>query len=78
MVSLRISYMKVYKCDFEDRYPQRTLVVKYKDNLFKSAMTSYTPQIVPARKKIFGMGSIVFAAGTAYFSGRVPHPYASA
>ena len=47
--------MMAYKCGFEDHYPQRTLVVKYKDNLFKSTMTSYTPQIVPARIKIFRM-----------------------
>ena len=78
MTGLRISYVKVYKCGFEDHYPQRTLVVKYKDNLFKSTMASYTPQIGPARIKIFRMGSIVFAAGTEYLRGRVPHPYASA
>ena len=52
-------------------YPQRTLVVKYKDNLFKSAMTSYTPQIAPARIEIFRM-SIGFTAGTEYLRGRVP------
>ena len=33
--------MEVYKCGFEDHYPQRTLVVQYKDNLFKSTLTSY-------------------------------------
>ena len=57
--------MKVYKCDIEDHYPQRTLVVKYKDNLFKSTMTSY------ANKNIQNE-SIVFAAGTEYLRGRVP------
>ena len=57
--------MKVYKCDVEDHYPQRTLVVKYKDNLFKSTMTSY------ANKNIQNE-SIVFAAGTEYLRGRVP------
>ena len=47
---------------FWGSYPQRTLVVKYKDNLFKSTMTSYkfTPQISPAWIKIFRM-SLVFA-----------------
>ena len=56
--------MKVSKYSFEDRYPQRSPSV---DNLFKSMMTSYIPQT----QKIFRMGSIVFAAGTEYSSGRV-------
>ena len=68
--------MKVSKYSFEDHYPQRPPAV---DNLFKSMMTSYIPQIVLAqRKKIFRMGSIVFAAGTEYSSGRVPHATPSA
>ena len=54
-------------CDFEDQYHQRTLVVKYKDNLFKSAMTSY------ANKNIQNE-SIVFAACTEYLRGRAPPP----
>ena len=62
--------MNVSKSSFEDHYPQRPPAV---DNLFKSMMTSYIPQIVLARK-IFGMGSRVFAEGTEYLSGRAPHP----
>ena len=66
--------MKLYKCGFEEHYPQRMRVVKYKGSKVRRQVIKIYTSNSTSAKKIFGIGSIVFAAGTEYLRGRVPPP----